>query len=76
MRPQVHRQPRHVRFFSEFVGQEGRLRKEVFFLAYHLHWGCADILDLATDDRWAFVRLLSDQLEREQDALARARQRR
>jgi hypothetical protein len=76
VRPQVQRQPRHVRFFSEFVGQEHRLRKEVFFLAYHLHWGCADILDLATDDRWAFLRLLSYQLEREQEAIERARQRR
>lgn len=75
MRPQVRHQPRPVRFFSEFVGQEDRLRKEVFFLAYHLHWGCADILDLPTHDRWAFVRLLSDQLEREQEAVKAARRR-
>jgi hypothetical protein len=57
------------------VSAEERLHKEVFFLAYHLHWGHADIMELATDERWAFVRLLSEQLEREQDAMAQARRR-
>jgi len=41
----------------------------VFFLAYHLHWGYAEIMDLTTSERWAFVRQLSEQLEREQEAL-------
>jgi hypothetical protein len=42
------------------------LRREVFFLAYHLHWDSAEILTMSTDERWAYVRLLADQLEREQ----------
>jgi hypothetical protein len=57
------------------VSAEERLRKELFFLAYHLHWGHSEVMDLSIDERWAFVRLLSEQLEREQDALAQARQR-
>jgi hypothetical protein len=60
---------RPVRFFSAFVGQEDRLHREVFFLAYHLHWSHPDVMRLATDERWTYVRLLSDQLEREHDAV-------
>jgi hypothetical protein len=48
------------------------MRKEVFFLAYHLHWGQDEILELPVEDRWAYVRLLSDQLEREQGAIEAA----
>ena len=51
------------------------MRKEIFFLAYHLHWGHGEVLDLPIDERWAFVRLLADQLEREHDAIERARRR-
>jgi hypothetical protein len=47
----------------------------VFFLAYHLHWGHDEIVDLPTDDRWAYVRLLTERLEKEQDALEQARRR-
>jgi hypothetical protein len=34
-----------------------------------------DILDLPTEDRWAYVRLLSTRLEDEQEALEQARRR-
>lgn len=51
------------------------MRQEIFFLAYHLHWGHAEIVQLSTDERWAFVRLLSEQLEREKEAIERVRRR-
>jgi hypothetical protein len=41
----------------------------VFYLGYHLHWPPQDTLALATPDRWAYVRLLGEQLERERDAI-------
>ena len=48
----------------------------MFFLAYHLHWGYDEIVSLPTDDRNKYVRLLIEQLEREQNAVAEARRRR
>lgn len=75
MRQEVHREPGLLKFFSSFVGAEERIAKEVFFLAYHLHWGHDEIVDLPTDDRWAYVRLLTERLEKEQDALEQARRR-
>ena len=47
----------------------------MFFLAYHLHWGYDELLDMPVDDRWGFVRLLKEQLEREKGALEQARRR-
>lgn len=52
------------------------MRKEVFFLAYHLHWAPDEIIGLPIDERWSYVRLLADQLERERDALKGAPARR
>jgi hypothetical protein len=51
------------------------LRQEVFFLAYHLHWGHGEVMDLPTDERWAYVRLLTERLEREQQAIKEAKRR-
>ncbi len=59
-------------FFSSGVGEEG-LRKEIFFLAYHLHWSWSDIMDLDTAERRAYVQLLIEQIERENAQLASAR---
>jgi hypothetical protein len=73
MRAAVHRQPGLLQFFGGFVGSDERLQQEAFFLAYHLHWGYADVMEMSTDERWAFVRLLSAQLEREQESMERAR---
>jgi hypothetical protein len=44
----------------------------VFFLAYHLHWGCEEILGLPTEERWHYLRQLAEQLEREQEAVEQA----
>jgi hypothetical protein len=41
----------------------------VFFLAYHLHWALEAVLDMVTEDRWAYVRLLSEQLEKERESI-------
>jgi len=51
------------------------LRQEVFFLAYHLHWGPGEVMDLVTAERWAYVRMLVEQLERERDHASKARAR-
>ena len=56
-----------------FVGEEDRLRREVFALAYHLHWGSEEILGLPTSERWDYLRLLNEQMESEQNALNTAR---
>lgn len=45
------------------------MRREVFFLAYHLHWQSDEILAMTTPDRWEYIRLLVEQLERERDAV-------
>jgi hypothetical protein len=37
----------------------------VFFLAYHLHWPHGELMDMPTEDRRSFARLLIEQIERE-----------
>lgn len=49
-----------------------RLRQEVFYLAYHLHWSYTTIMDMDTSERQEFVRLLSEQIEREYQAVKRS----
>lgn len=49
-----------------------QLRREIFYLAYHLHWAHEDILGLATDERRAFLELLNEQLQREQQSVNQA----
>jgi hypothetical protein len=58
------------------VNHEDQLRREVFFLAYHLHWPPDQITGLPTAERWAYVRLLSEQLEQERKQVTAARNRR
>lgn len=47
----------------------------MFFLGYRLHWGYAEVMEMPTDERWAYVRLLMEQLEREREAVEEARRR-
>lgn len=49
------------------------LRKEVFFLAYHLHWSWSDLMDLPSEERHAYVSLLVEQIERENAQIEAAR---
>ena len=59
---QLHSGP--VPFFGIGVGEEA-LRKEIFFLAYHLHWSWTELMEMDTAERRAYVELLVDQIERE-----------
>jgi hypothetical protein len=45
----------------------------MFFLAYHLHWSWSELMALESQERRAFVRLLVEQIERENDQLAKGR---
>jgi hypothetical protein len=55
------------------VSSEERLRQEVLFLARNLHWGYSELMDMPTSERWAYVRLLGERLEQEQQAIRSAR---
>ena len=71
MREVVQREPRPEQFFSD--GQtDDALRSEIFFLAYHLHWSWEELMGLDSEERNAFVRLLVEQIERENARLAQA----
>jgi hypothetical protein len=41
----------------------------VFYLAYHLHWSCTDILALDLGERRDYVRLLAIRVDAENRAL-------
>jgi hypothetical protein len=45
----------------------------VFFLAYHLHWSWSELMDLESPERRAYVRLLVEQIERENAQISQAR---
>jgi len=47
----------------------------VFFLGYHLHWPYSELMDMAADERRAYVTLLVDQIERENSRIESARNR-
>lgn len=51
-----------------------QLRQEVFFLGYHLHWSHAELMDLEAGERRAYVRLLVEQIERENARIEAARE--
>jgi hypothetical protein len=42
-----------------------RLRSEVFFLGYHLHWSWSELMDMTSDERHEYVDLLIEQIQRE-----------
>lgn len=48
------------------------LRHEVFTLAYHLHWSPDAVLEQPVGERRAYLRLLREQLEREEAAMKEA----
>ena len=67
---QVHTRPQP--FFSAGVELDD-LRREVFFLAYHLHWSWSELMSLDTDERRGYLQLLVDQIERENAQIEAAR---
>jgi hypothetical protein len=52
-----------------------QLYREVFFLAYHLHWPHGELMDMTVDERHRFVRLLAEQIEQENARIEAARTR-
>jgi hypothetical protein len=72
LREDVLGEPGPLEFFSAGLDLDG-LRNEIFFLAYHLHWSWEELMDLETTERRAYVRLLVEQIERENERLEEAR---
>ena len=58
-------------FFAPLGGIE-QLRQEVFALGYHLSWSHTEIMGLDIAERRAYLRLLSEQIERENQVMQRA----
>jgi hypothetical protein len=56
------------------VSGQDTLRREVFLLAYHLHWPVDSIIALPVGDRRAYLELLTEQLRQEADAMKAARE--
>ena len=59
---------RRDKFFRLTPGGGDRLRREVFYLAYHLHWPWSEIMALTVDERRAFVEMLADRIEEDNRA--------
>ncbi|MGH9279370.1 MAG: hypothetical protein ACRD12_14850 [Acidimicrobiales bacterium] len=64
LRQAVQRESGPHQFFSDGLTDDA-LRSEIFFLAYHLHWSWAELMELDTSERRAYVRMLVEQIERE-----------
>ena len=45
------------------------MRQEVFYLAYHLHWSWSEIMGLDISERRAYVRMLAERIETDNEAL-------
>lgn len=53
-------------FFAQLNAQ--RLREEIFYLAYHLHWSRDDILALESPERRDYVGMLAARIEADNSA--------
>ena len=49
---------------------EASLWSEIAYLAYHLHWDLASLLDLEHSDRARLIELVADMNQRAWDALS------
>lgn len=65
MRDDVRGGDGRFRFFYLELGGERRLRQEVFYLAYHLHWSWSDIMGLDVGERQTYVWMLAQRIEAE-----------
>ena len=61
------------RFFFAAAEDPAALRREIFYLSYHLHWSYSEAMGLDIEERREYVRMLVDSVERENQAIARAR---
>jgi Ni,Fe-hydrogenase III large subunit len=48
----------------------------VFYLSYHLHWSHEEIMELDIAERRAFIRLLAEEIERQNQSFENARPKR
>ncbi len=56
-------------FFGELHASNDLLFREVHYLAYHYHWGEAEILDMSRDRRRRYIDVLAEEIERLNDAV-------
>lgn len=64
-----------IEFFRVELGGGRRLRQEIFYLAYHLHWPWSEIMNLDVGERRAYVQMLAQRIEDENRALDALRER-
>lgn len=64
MRLDLFRSNGHFKFFCAWLGAD-LIRREVFYLAYHLHWSRSEVMALEIDERRAYVKMLSERIEAE-----------
>lgn len=56
-------------FFGELRTSRDLLYREVHYLAYHYHWGEAEILEMPRDKRRGYIEILADEIERLNNAV-------
>lgn len=65
----VQRSVGYFKFFRIELGGGQRLRQEVFYLAYHLHWSWSELMSMDIDERHFYVRMLAQRIEAENEAM-------
>ncbi len=56
-----------LEFFRLELGRS-RLREEIFYLAYHLHWSWSDIMAMDVGERRFYVEMLAQRIQSENEA--------
>jgi hypothetical protein len=56
-------------FFGEVAASSDLLLRQVHYLAFHYHWAESEILDLPRERRLRYVELLTEEIERMNDAV-------
>jgi hypothetical protein len=64
-----------VQFFRFELGGGSRLRQEIFYLAYHLHWPWSEIMNLDIGERRVYVQMLAQRIEDENRSFELLRER-
>ncbi len=68
MRDNVRGGAGRFKFFYRELGGGQQLRREVFYLAYHLHWPWSEIMALDLAERRSYLRMLAGRIEAENQA--------
>lgn len=64
----VQRSVGYLKFFRAELGGGQRLRQEIFYLAYYLHWPWSELMGMDIGERRSYVRLLAQRIEAENEA--------